>query len=38
MHMSHVNAMYFEGLDAFLMKMTFWLLKTQMTPDEFLNW
>ena len=32
-----VNAMYSEGLDAFLVKMTFWSPWPQMTPDEFLG-
>ena len=34
---SRVNATYSEGLDAFLVKMTFWPLWPQMTPDEFLG-
>ena len=32
-----VNDTYSEGLDAFLVKMTFWPLWPQMTPDEFLG-
>ena len=32
-----VNATYSEGLDAFLVKMTFWPLWPQMTPDDFLG-
>ena len=32
-----VNATYSEGHDAFLVKMTFWPLWLQMTPDEFLG-
>ena len=35
MHKSRVNATRSVGLDAFLVKMTFW---PQMTPDEFLVW
>ena len=36
-HNSSVNATYSEGLDAFLVKMTFWPLWPQMTPDEVLG-
>ena len=36
-HKSRINATYSEGLDAFLVKMTFWPLWPQMTPDEFLG-
>ena len=34
---SRINAMYSVGLDAFLVKMIFWPLWPQMTPDEFLG-
>ena len=34
---SRVNASYSKGLDAFLVKMNFWPLWPQMTPDEFLG-
>ena len=32
-----VNATFSEGLDAFLVKMNFWPLWPQMTPNEFLG-
>ena len=37
MHESRINATHSVGLDAFLVKMTFWPLWPQMTPDEFLG-
>ena len=39
MHKSRVNAMHSIGLDAFLVKMTFWWpLWPHTTRDEFLMW
>ena len=38
MHESRINATHSVGLDAFLVKMTFWPLWPQVTPDKFLMW
>ena len=38
MHESRINATHSVGLDAFLVKMTFWPLWPQVTPHEFLMW
>ena len=36
-HESRINATRSVGLDAFLVKITFWPLWPQVTPDEFLK-